>query len=81
LASAKERFKNVAEGAKSAKVLPTAGVVVGSRLGIGENLIGVGDELELVLGAGFFIDIGVQLAGEFAVCLFDVLRRGVAIEA
>jgi hypothetical protein len=54
----KERFENVSKGAKAAKVLPTA-VVLGALLGIRQDVVGVGDELELLFSIGILVDIGV----------------------
>src|SRR5690606_5058118 len=50
-------------------------------LGVGEHLVGAGDVLEPVLGALTGRHVGVQLTGELAVGLLDLVRRGIAADA
>ena len=76
----------VGAGESSAEASPTthrvlaAQVVHLSLVGVGEDLIGGGDLLELILVAGPG-DIGVQLAGLLAVGPLDLLGAGIAADA
>ena len=58
--------------------MPVA-VVGGAPLGVGEDLVGLGGLLELLLGLRVVrVDVGVQLAREPAEGLLDLLLVGVA---
>jgi hypothetical protein len=48
---------------------------------VAEHVVGVGHGLEAVARAGFGVDIGVELAGELPVCLFDLFRRRALVDA
>ena len=57
-------------------------VVGRAALGVGEDLVGLGGLLELLLGLGVVgVDVGVQLARELAEGLLDLLLGGVALDA
>ena len=57
-------------------------VITGLLIGVGENLIGLVDLLELLLR---FLIVGVQirvvLPGHFLICFFDLVLRGALIDA
>jgi len=56
-------------------------VVLGPFLGIGENLVGLGDLLELLLGLLVpGVLVRVVLDGQLAECLLDLGVRGVAVD-
>ena len=58
------------------------GVVGAAPLGVGEDLVGLGRRLELLLGLGVVVvDVGVQLAGEAAEGRLDLGLGGVAADA
>ena len=58
------------------------GVVGRAALGVGEDLVGLGRLLELLLGLGIVgVDVRVQLAGQLAEGFFDFGRVGVAVDA
>ena len=69
-----------AESASASHGVLPAQVVHLALVGVGEDLVGGGDLLELVLVAGAG-DVGVQLAGLLAVGLLDLLGAGVAADA
>ena len=51
--------------AAGAQALVAVGVVGATPLGVGEDLVGLGRRLELLLGLGVVVvDVGVQFAGE-----------------
>ncbi len=57
-------------------------VIRGAPLGVGEDLVGLGGLLELLLGLGVVrVDIGVQLARQLTEGLLDLLLGGVALDA
>ena len=62
-----------------AQALVAVGVVGAAPLGVGEDLVGLGRLLELLLGLGVVVvDVGVQLAGEPAEGLLDLGLVGAA---
>ena len=59
--------------AAGAQALVAVGVVGAAALGVGEDLVGLGGLLELLLGLGVVaVDVGMQLAGEPAEGLLDL---------
>src|SRR5262249_24115958 len=54
-----------------------AEVVHLALLGVGEHLVGLGDLLEPLLGAGVGVDVGMELPGEPPVRLLDVVGAGI----
>src|SRR4030095_9240931 len=52
-------------------------VVLLALVGIGEDLVGLVDLLEALLGLGLLVHVRVVLPGELPVRLLDVLGRGV----
>ena len=68
--------------AAGAQALVAVGVVGAAPLGVGEDLVGLGRLLELLLGLGVVVvDVGVQFAGEAAEGLLDLGLAGVAADA
>ena len=68
--------------AAGAQALVAVGVVGAAPLGVGEDLVGLGRLLELLLGLGVVVvDVGVQLAGEAAEGLLDLGLAGVPADA
>ena len=57
-----------------------AAVVALALLGIAEDVVGLGDLLEALLGAGLLVRVRVVLAGELAVRLLDVLLGGLLVD-
>ena len=90
-AAAEERVEEVADRAEALEVRRVAAgaqavvavAVVGrAALGVGEDLVGLGRLLELLLGRGVVgVDVRVQLARERAERLLDVLLGGLALDA
>src|SRR6185437_12634817 len=79
-----DRTERVEVGGKAARAQAVVAVAVvgGSALGVGEDLVGLGGLLELLLGLRVVrVDVGVQLAREPAKRLLDVLLAGVATDA
>ena len=58
-----------------------AAVVALALLGIAEDVVGLGDLLEALLGAGVLVRVRVVLARELAVGLLDLVLRGLAVDA
>ena len=64
-----------------AQALVAVGVVDLALLGVGEDLVGLGGLLELLLGLGVVVvDVGVELAGEAAEGLLHLGPVGVAAD-
>src|SRR6185312_608199 len=93
-AGAEERVHDVAEGEPSAEPARPAGPGrpgPGERVGpevvhlalfrVGEHLVGLRDLLEPLLGLRVRVDVRVQLPGEPAVSLLDLVRARVAADA
>jgi hypothetical protein len=58
------------------------GVIGAPAVGIGEDLVGLGGLLELLLGFGVvLVDVGVQLAGKAAKRLLDLAVAGAPADA
>ena len=89
--AAEERVEDVGEGAEAmrlraepARVEPLEAVAVVGRaaLGVGEDLVGLGRLLELLLRLGVVpVHVGVQLAREAPERLLDLLLVGLASDA
>ena len=89
--AAEERVEQVADRAEAVEVgrvaagaqpLVAVAVVGRAPLGVGQDLVGLGSLLELLLGVGVVgVDVGVQLHRELAKGLLDVLLGGVARHA
>ena len=58
-----------------------AAVVALALLRIAEHVVGLGDLLEALLGAGVLVRVRVVLARELAVGLLDLVLRGLAVDA
>ena len=68
--------------AAGAKALVAVGVVDAALLGVGEDLVGLGGLLELLLRLRVVgVDVGVELAGQPAEGLLDLLLGGAALDA
>src|SRR5437763_495775 len=67
--------------AARAQALEAVAVVGRLALGVGEDLVGLGGLLEVLLGGLGRVDVGVQLAGELAEGLLDLAVVGVARDA
>ena len=85
-AAAEEGIHDVAEvepAAESAAGVAriAAHVVHLTLLGVAQDLVGGGDHLEPLLMLRVGVDVGMQLAGELAVRLLDLLGRGFARDA
>jgi len=74
---AKEGLKNVTEGAEPAELI-TSGVVALALFGVAQDLVGVGDEFELLFRALFLIHIGVKLARKLPVGTANIFGTGIA---
>ena len=57
------------------------GVVALPRLGVGQHVVGLGDLLEPLLGAGVLVDVGVVRAGQLPVRALDLVGRRVRGDA
>ena len=90
-AAAEERLEQVADRAEAVEVgresargqaLVSVAVIDRAPLGVGQDLVGLGRLLELLLGRGVVgVDIGVQFAREHAKSLLDLLLGGIAGDA
>src|SRR3954471_23366861 len=58
-----------------------AAVVLLALLGVAQDVVGLGDLLEALLGAGVLVRVRVVLARELAVRLLDLLLRRLAVDA
>jgi len=85
-ARAEERLEDVAETAEVAAAAETAlglraQVVLLALLRVAEHVVGVRDRFEALRRIGARVHVGVQLAGEAAVRLLDLLGARVALDA
>ena len=70
--------KALSETAAAGPERIAAAVISRAFIGIGQHFIGRRDVFELLGSVGPGVDVGVQLAREFAVGLLDFVSRGVA---
>ena len=74
------RFSGTATGSRGREGVGPQ-VVHLTLFGVGEDLVGLGDLLELLLRLRVGVDVRVQLAGEPPVGLLDLIRRCVPADA
>src|SRR5699024_9712064 len=84
-AAAEERLEHIAEPAETAaepaRGLIAAHVVASALLGIAQHLVRVRNRFELLGRLGRRVHVGVQLAGEFAIRLLDLIVARLARDA
>ena len=75
--ASEEAVKNVSD----AKPFGAASVIASSTAAITENLVGVSHKLEAFLGLFGWVDIGVELPCQFAICLLDLILGRISCDS